>query len=81
MVTLKIIIRDTKQLHELIIKSGFSIRGFGVAAGISTGYVNQVLNGKRNPSPQTAKKISDALRKEFEDIFFIENGYKSDQSA
>lgn len=78
---MKIKIRDAKQLQELIIKSGYSIRGFGIAAGISHGHISQFISGKRNPSPQSAKKMADALRKDFEDIFFIESGYKSDQSA
>jgi len=73
--------RNLSEVNEMIIKAGFSPAGFGKHAGISRGYVNQILRGKRPPTPAIAKKIADALGKEFDDIFFIESAYKSNQSA
>ena len=73
--------RDLSEVNQLIIKMGYSQGGFGKAAGISRGYANQVLRGDRKPTPGIAKKISDALEKDFDELFFIEDGYKSDQTA
>lgn len=77
---MKIVVSDTGKLKELIIKSGFSIRGFGRKIGISSGYVVQVCNGNRNPSPEVAKKITDALGVGFDEIFFILSACKSEQN-
>jgi Predicted transcriptional regulators len=78
---MKILIRDRIKLQEAVMKRGFTRRGFGQAIGISHSTVVQLLNGNRNPSPPIAKKIADFLEEEFDTIFFIENGYKSEQSA
>jgi len=74
---LKIFVRDIALLNELVLKKGFTQRSFGRFIGISEPYANQVLNGKRNPGPRIAKKITDGLNVEFEEIFFIESACKS----
>lgn len=76
---MKIMIRDVALLNELILKKGFTQRSFGREIEISPAYSNQVLSGKRNPGPKIAKKIADTLEVEFDEIFFIESAYKSDQ--
>lgn len=58
---------------DIRIKKGFSQRGLGRAAKLSGTLINQIENNDRNPSPESAKKITDALGVEFEDIFFTEN--------
>lgn len=72
-------IKNVDDLKELVLKSGFSLRGLGRETGISSGYIVQLVNGCRNPSPITAKKITDALGVTFDDIFYIKNAHKSDQ--
>lgn len=74
---MKIIVKDIGALNELVLKNGFTQRSFGREIQISEAYSHQVLNGKRNPGPQIAKKISAMLNVEFDDIFFIESACKS----
>ena len=70
--------------EELIknrIMSGYSQRSLSQKIGISGGYLSQIENGDRNPSPKIAKKISEALGAEYSDIFFIDSVYKSERKA
>ncbi|WP_343272490.1 helix-turn-helix transcriptional regulator [Lentibacillus songyuanensis] len=61
------------------IKKGFSQRGLGRAANLSGALINQIENSERNPSPDSAKKICDALGVEFDVIFFTESVCSSKQ--
>lgn len=76
---MKIMVKDIDLLNELIIKKGFTQRGFGREINISEPYAHQVLNGKRNPGPKIAKDIAAALDVKFDEIFFIHNACKSYQ--
>lgn len=76
---MKITVKDVAALKERVVRSGYSLRGFGRAMGISSSYVVQICNGDRNPSPEVAKKMTDTLKCEFDDIFFIERAHKSEQ--
>ena len=58
-------------LQERMIKAGFTGAGLAKATGISQGYVSQMMNSKRSILPTTAKKIIEALRCDFDDIFII----------
>lgn len=78
---MKIHVRDKQKLNEFIMRKGFTRRGFGQAVGLSHSTVVQILNGNRNPSPPTAKKIADFLEADYDEIFFIDDGYKSNLSA
>lgn len=60
-------------LNNLIIKMGYSKRGFARECGISESTLIQVSNGRQSPRPDTAKKICNVLELEFEDIFVIKN--------
>ncbi|MEW4371797.1 helix-turn-helix transcriptional regulator [Paenibacillus kandeliae] len=62
-----------KKLEEVLIKQGHSKRSFSKSAGIGQSTFIQVCNGDRNPSPKTAKKIVEALKLKFDDIFYVEN--------
>lgn len=73
--------KNLQDFQKRIIMLGLSVRGFAISSGISTPYMSQIVNGKRNPSPQMAKKVCEGLNAEFDDIFFIENDNKSYQTA
>ncbi|ADU31006.1 helix-turn-helix transcriptional regulator [Evansella cellulosilytica] len=62
------------ELKELMIKKGFNQAKLGREIGITKSYVSQLVNGNTNPSPVLAKKITDKLNVNFDDIFFIESG-------
>ena len=42
--------------------------------GLATGYLSQLLNGKRYPSPATRRRLQDALGVGFDDLFIVEGG-------
>ena len=42
--------------------------------GHATGYLSQLLNGKRNPSAATRRRLQDALGAGFDDLFIVEGG-------
>jgi len=62
----------TKELSEYMIRAGFTGAGLARAAGITQGYMSQILNGRRPVlMPPTAKKICDALECDFDVLFEI----------
>jgi DNA-binding XRE family transcriptional regulator len=67
---MKIIVKVT-ELNELRIQKGFSKRELAKVAEVSQTAVVQICKGNRNPSPFTAKKIVDALKVNFDDVFTI----------
>ena len=66
-----LIITKTYELKSRIIKAGFTGKSFAEKAGISQSYIVQILAGRKNVSPPTAKKICDALQCSFDDIFVL----------
>lgn len=70
----------SNEFKSLRIKKGFSQRGLGRAANLSSGLINQIENSERNPSPESAKKICDALNVEFDEIFFAVSACNSKHS-
>lgn len=78
---MKIRIKDVVKFKELILRKGYTQRGFGRAVGISEPYANQIANGERNPGPKVAKNICKTLGSKFDDIFFIDCADSSKQEA
>ncbi|WP_281869928.1 helix-turn-helix transcriptional regulator [Brevibacillus parabrevis] len=68
---MKIHLKDPVRFEELLIRKGYSKRSFAEAANIGQVTALQIANGDRNPSPRIAKRITDALEVEFDDIFEI----------
>ncbi len=68
---MRINLKDVQGLNELIIMKGFNKREFSQAVQLSQPAMTQILNGKRNPSPRTAKRICVVLEVEFDNIFKI----------
>ncbi|QJD87587.1 helix-turn-helix transcriptional regulator [Cohnella herbarum] len=62
---------NAKHFVELLIRKGHTVHSFAVVVGIEEATIEQITNGKGNPSPQAAKKICDALEVKFDDIFRI----------
>ncbi|WP_245809823.1 helix-turn-helix domain-containing protein [Cohnella massiliensis] len=78
---MKILVKDVGELKKLLLIKGFTQRSLGREIGISEPYATQIVNGTRNPGPQIAKKITDALDVDFDTIFFIDSGCKSNQES
>ncbi|WP_084413463.1 helix-turn-helix domain-containing protein [Desulfovirgula thermocuniculi] len=74
----RIKLKDPTAFQEMLIKAGYSRRALGRAVGISEPYANQIVTGRRTPSPGVAKKICDVLGVSFDDIFLIEHACNSE---
>ncbi|WP_397539826.1 helix-turn-helix domain-containing protein [Rummeliibacillus pycnus] len=68
---MKIIVKDPDVLRTMLIEKGYSQREFSRLTGLSENYFNQIINHKKSPSPAVAKKISNQLGLEFQDVFLI----------
>lgn len=51
-------------------QAGLTQEQLALKAEISRAYLSNIEKGKHTPSLEVAKKISDALKKSIEDIFF-----------
>ena len=80
MINRTIYVKDKDTLIEKIVQKGFSYRQLAQKIGISQTTISLIIKGERNPSPENAVKICEALECQFEDIFFINNDYKSNQT-
>jgi len=78
---MKIKLKSVDEFKRLLLVNGFTQRSYGREIGISEAYANQIANGNRNPGPKIAKATADLLGVDFEDIFFIVDACKSDQTA
>lgn len=72
-----VLVKDRDVLEEKIIEKGFSYRQLAKEANTSQTTISLILKGERNPSPKNAVNICKALGCQFNDIFFINNDYKS----
>ena len=58
------------------IKSGYSITRLAKTVGAAQSYMSLIVNNKKNPSPEMAKRICDALNVKFDDVFYIKGNNK-----
>lgn len=71
---MKIKVKNTGELTKLIFMKGFNKSEFGTAIGMSQSLTNAIVNGDRNPSPKTAKRICEVLECGWQDVFAFEGG-------
>src|SRR5690606_33530162 len=79
-VYMKIKLKDVEQFKKLLLMNGYTQRSYGRAIGISEAYAHQIANGTRNPGPKIAKDTAELLKVDFDDIFYIEDAHKSNQT-
>ena len=65
------IVPKGKEIKELRIKKGLSLRGLAIKSKTHYSTISNVENSKCSASPKTAKAICDALGKCFDDLFEI----------
>lgn len=68
-----VVVRNKEDFVERIVEKGLSNRQLAKKAGISQTTICLIVNGERNPSPNTAVNICKVLECQFDDIFFIQN--------
>jgi len=60
----------TSNIRKILAQRNISQNWLAFRAGTTSGYMSQMVTGKRNPSPQMRKKILKVLKDcEFEDLF------------
>ena len=72
-------VKDLEKFVETIVKAGFSYRQLANKTKSNPTTITLIAKGERNPSPELAVNICCALDCQFDDIFFIQNDYKSKQ--
>jgi len=70
---------DKNNFAALIIKKGYSLSEFSKIIGKSRGYINTIIN-RGSLEAKTAKLIIKKLETEFDEIFFVNSDYKSNQT-
>ncbi|WP_144508298.1 helix-turn-helix domain-containing protein [Bacillus mycoides] len=70
-------LKSPNEFQKTLILKGFSQRSFAKSLGFSAPYVSQIISKRRNPSSAAARKITELLGVEFDEIFFIKDVRKS----
>ena len=60
-----------KEIKTVRMTAGHTPVSLSKKIGIAGPYLSQIEDGIRTPSPMVAKKICNALKVSFEDIFFV----------
>ena len=69
---MKIVIKDTESVRKAILKRGMNMRQFAERINVTQHYWSNIMNGKRFPSAQVAKRIADELGKSIQEVFDFE---------
>ena len=60
-------------VEKEVARRNLSLNRLAIKAGISSGYISQLISGERYPSPQLREKLQKALQPlTFDDIFILE---------
>ncbi|CAK8054159.1 helix-turn-helix transcriptional regulator [Eupransor demetentiae] len=65
--------KNIEDVEKMIALSGDNMAEFSKRVGVHKGTMDRYINGRSNPSPKTAKKISKTLGKPMADIFLAES--------
>ena len=70
---------NVELVWEYLVRKNMTQRDLAARAGISDGYLSQLLSGKRSPSGVVRRRLQAALRiTEFEALFAIEENRNLD---
>ena len=69
---MKIVIKNTESVRKDILKRGMNMRQFAEAINVTQHYWSNIMNRKRFPSAQVAKRIADELGKTIQEVFDFE---------
>jgi transcriptional regulator with XRE-family HTH domain len=70
--TIRVKLNQTAVMRA-IARRNMSQNMLAIRAGISSGYISQIMCGTRNPSPAVRQKLQEVLQPlTFDDIFIIE---------
>ena len=69
---MKIVIKNTESVRKDILKRGMNMRQFSERINVTQHYWSNIMNRKRFPSAQVAKRIADELGKPIQEVFDFE---------
>lgn len=72
------LLSKNRAIRILLVTRGLSITSLAEKTKHNSSYINQIVNGKRSPSPTLAKKIADALDVEITDIFEVKESIREE---
>lgn len=75
-----VMIKDIDEFIEKVVTKGLSYRELAKRTNSNPTTITLLAKGERNPSPKLAVNICKALNCQFDDIFFINNDDKSNQT-
>lgn len=62
----------SNNMRRILARKNMSQNWFATCVGTSSGYMSQLINGVRNPSPEMRKKILETLQEyQFDDLFYL----------
>jgi DNA-binding XRE family transcriptional regulator len=76
---MRVRVKNPNEFNALLIRKGYSKSRFSKIVGISSPMFVQISNGDRCPSPETAKRISDALELEWDELFVLEDAERRER--
>jgi transcriptional regulator with XRE-family HTH domain len=69
-------------VQKAIARRNMSQNMLAIRAGISSGYISQIMCGIRYPSPEVREKLQNVLQPmSFDEIFIIEENKKNDTQS
>ncbi|MGW7935190.1 helix-turn-helix domain-containing protein [Staphylococcus xylosus] len=67
----------TITINETSVKKAMFLKGYNLSdlsneTGVGVSYLSQIINGKKVPSPKLAKKMSEGLQVNVDELFIFE---------
>ncbi|MEN3939241.1 MULTISPECIES: helix-turn-helix domain-containing protein [Staphylococcus] len=67
----------TITINETSVKKAMFLKGYNLSdlsneTGVGVSYLSQIINGKKVPSPKLAKKMSEVLQVNVDELFIFE---------
>lgn len=66
------ILANTRKFKEAMFLKGFNLSDLSRETGVGISYLSQIINGKKIPSPKLAKKMTEVLQVEVNELFEFE---------
>ncbi|MCO4327580.1 helix-turn-helix domain-containing protein [Staphylococcus agnetis] len=67
-------IASKKVFMKAMFLNGYNVSDLSKEAEVGVSYLSQIINGKKTPSPNLAKKLASILNVEVEDLFVFNGG-------
>lgn len=67
-------IASKKVFMKAMFLNGYNVSELSKEADVGVSYLSQIINGKKTPSPNLAKKLASILNMKVEDLFIFSGG-------